>query len=188
MKFFLQPLKPVRKLKTLNMQIENGALILVHAGLSIKNLFTKPLQYVIQLFTGRYCHVAIGFMNNIVDSTGDGVQMMTRKDWLKKHKSKAHKIEVFNLKRKLTTDEIATLHRFIDKQLGKPYSPFEALISPFDNSIIKYNSENWFCSELYSACLQEINLLPKLKTKDDPNELHRRMYRRDLIERRGFYI
>jgi hypothetical protein len=172
------------------MTSDNLAVIFCYAKFDWKILFTKPLRYIIQLFTGKYCHCAIYLNDYISDATGKGVKKAINYEWFSNYQdnNKNIKIEIFYLLKPLSPDQIESVNTFINKNIGIKYSVLEAVISPIDNKYFHYNDpKKTFCTEFARDCLVNARILAAKKhnIKTDLNEFYRELKKKKLIERNG---
>ena len=144
--------------------MKSGTLIAFNSKYKTKHLLTKPLHYVIQLFTGsKFHHKGIICKDWYYEAMGSyGVRKIRL----------AQKIEeiddcvfpyFFSPKIILTKEQEDSLERDLDAQVGKQYSAWEAFLSIltailiFDKDEIK--TKKMFCSKLVVYAMR--NLYPK---------------------------
>ncbi len=166
--------------------IYSGAILAYHQSFQWKALFTKPLRFVIQLFTGEYSHVGIYIGGEIYEMIGAGFKVSSISSWIKEHEKSRLKCYFYNLRNPLNLPEQLKAISFIEKFKIVKYGAGAAALSPIDNSALKINSKNTFCSDFVSQIYEHLEILkPRGNgSKNDPNELIDRMNDFNLLEGR----
>lgn len=172
--------------------INDGAIIACHQTFKWKIFFQKPFRYIIQIITGKYCHVAIHFDGYIYDSSIKGSRSLKLNDWINEYCDMGMKMKYYNLNKDLSEIEMAKLKQYFKDQEGKDYSFIAAAFSAIDDNNFKIMPKNHetFCSYFTSKAYEYIKRLRprKNETLDDPNEFIKRMKKQDLIKKREEYV
>jgi hypothetical protein len=143
------------------MFIPNGSMVGFESKYSFKHLKTKPLHYLIQLFTGsRLHHVGImcdGFIYEAKNPEVSASSLQYKTQEISKHV----KLHVFEPQKKFTKIQTDKLRKDLNKQLGKEYSTTEAAFSIITAILCqkKPNNEKMFCSKLVFYAYR--NLFPR---------------------------
>lgn len=144
--------------------MKSGTVIAFNSKYKTKHLFTKPLHYGIQLFTGsKYHHLGIVCKDWYYEAMGSyGVRKI-------RFAQKIEEIDdcvipyFFTPSTILSKEQEDFLERDLDAQIGKRYSAWEAFLSIltaiiiFDKDDIK--TKKMFCSKLVVYAMR--NLYPK---------------------------
>lgn len=164
-------------------KLKNGALITFHTKFSLKMLFTKPLRFVIQLFTAsKYEHLAIYNAGKISHIVGVGVQTLKIKDFIKQHIPKDRIAIAHNLIKPLTLKQAIKLSIFFKKNKDLKYSALEAAESRKALSWIGYDSKNASqCTQYVADAYVCLGILDERKGFYYPNELLKKMVKLNLI-------
>lgn len=170
-------------------KIKNGAYIVYRQPFQIKDFFSKDFfkvfaRFITQLATKEYSHSAIYFDGSIYEMVIKGARDVMIDGWLEEHKKMGLKIFYFNLKNDLNQNQIMMGKEFFKTQTGKSYSEWMAILSPIDNSIIKYKGNGTDCANLIRQIYEQmIVLAPRPNGAiDDPQELLTALNNAGLIE------
>lgn len=165
-------------------ELSIGSYVFCASNFELKTLFTKPLRYVIQAFTGgKEEHVAqIVGQGLIADSTGDGVRVKTIDEWLKDHViGYDMNLYAYEPLQALTEGQKKKLLQFWRASEGQDYNALLAAFSvldklPFFRRIKIKKARGIFCSAKCAEALLKIGFkVPEFENqgfkKINPKEL-----------------
>ena len=143
------------------MKIESGAIITYSAKYGFRHLISKPMHYLIQIFTGSKKHHMGGICNGwYFEATAkNGVRKILFETKLKEL-SKYVSYEIHPPKRHLTKEQEESMFIDLNNQVGKKYSALEALVSIFTALLFldsrKVKNKKMFCSKLWVYAVKNI--------------------------------
>ena len=173
-------------LNKMDQQLKQLAYISYSQNFSWQVLFTKPLRYVIQFFSGKdyvykksWCHSAVFFDGKVVDMTGKGFRLTNLDEWKQEHYVKGLEIYAWNLTKELLPEQESKVREEIATLLQDPlhYNALDAAISAIDNSVIKSKAHNKFCSSVAESLFIAGSCLKRRSndTNSTPTELINRL-------------
>ncbi len=167
----------------------NNSIITVSSPFRFKTLFTKPLKYVIQLFTADATeHVASYCDDLVMNISGKGFEKVPFDLWMKKYAVNGAKIHEYSPSIPFTSAEDIAMRKFNDQCSGSKYNPVYATYSFLDD--IKQIRNNWYrpkgaiCSQQRFDCLVAAGIFPPQEDKLTPAELKKKLLKSGWKKRR----
>ena len=155
--------------------IKNGSTIYSSTSLNFKSFFTKPLKFVIQLFTSSSIEHTLFYINGkVLEINGEGTKFKPLQQWINEYVTPNTKIHVAELKNDLSEEEKQKAISFCESQIGVKYSALQASYSLLDNLFKGLNKDkelNQYCSGQVYNCYIATGILPKLDHTLTPAEL-----------------
>ena len=157
--------------------IKDGSTIYSSTSLNFKSLFTKPLKFVIQLFTSSSMEHTLFYIDGrVLEINGNkkGAQFKPIKQWVDEYVTKHTKLHITELKEDLNLEQTELAIRYCESQIGVKYSTVQASRSWLDNFFKGLNKDkqlNQYCSGQTYNCYVALGILPKLDYALTPVEL-----------------
>lgn len=103
------------------------AYLTVSSPITIKGLFTKPLKFVIQIFTGApEEHITHSVDGTIPNVAGEGMVYMIFAKWMKRYDINGARIHCYELIDDATDEQILAIKTRDKLDEGKPYGAIDA--------------------------------------------------------------
>lgn len=177
------------------------SLQVIHQGFEWRALLHKPLRYIIQLFSGNYCHTStrikranitqngvIEITDRTYDFTGVGGRDMLTESWVGEYKDyKKLKIYRYNIIPPITDEQVTKMVEYFYKTKDRDYDATKAAISVLSTSKIEWLERGGeYCSinTLGGFCYAKISQPNYKDPLQDPNELVRWFKKQGLIKDR----
>lgn len=164
---------------------EIGALFL-SSPLRFKTLFTKPLKFIIQLFTGSSIeHAASYCKGQVLNMSGNGGEMISFDQWMKEYAVNDAKVHFIG--KRFSTEKMANkLLAYNQSCVGKKYDAIAAAYSAIDEikqvRELDYQAKGTFCSQQAFDGFVEIGLFPKQQDMVSPAELKSKLIKSTSFE------
>tara|TARA_R110000737_G_C14595333_1_gene488216 strand:+ start:709 stop:1236 length:528 start_codon:yes stop_codon:yes gene_type:complete len=171
------------------MNIESGSIITYSAKYGFRHLVSKPMHYLIQIFTGSRKHHMGSICNGwYFEATKKNDVRKILFETKLKELSKYVSYEIHPPKRHLTKEQEESMFINLNNQVGKKYSALGAFLSILTAALFlskkKLRTEEWFCSH-YSvwsvlkvidpSSLREKNILPREYNPEEALKLFRKI-------------
>jgi len=160
------------------------AYLTVASPVTLKGVFTKPLKFVIQIFTAapeeHIAHCIDGIVCNV---SGEGLEYMLFEEWMERYGVNGARIHALELINDATDEQIKAIKAQDKKDEGKKYDALAAAFSALDN-VYDIKSEGIYCSHQCENGAVAAGILPSSKDQSSPAELKSRMLKSGKFTRR----
>ena len=157
------------------MKLKRLTYLTVASPLTLKSIFTKPLKFIIQIFTAapeeHFAHCIDGIVCNV---SGKGLEYIPFEEWMKHYVVNGARIHALELINDATDEQIEAIKAQDKKDEGKKYDALAAALSALDN--VRNNEGNGiYCSHQCENGVVAAGILPSSKDQSSPSELRSRM-------------
>lgn len=175
------------------------SLQVIHQGFEWRALLHKPLRYIIQFFSGYYCHTSLRIKRTGVvdgkiivsdrtyDFTGKGGRDMLTDSWISEYRDyKKLKIYRYNIVPPLTNDQVDKIIEYCYINKDRKYNPVGAGLSILKISEIKWVDGGLFCSfrDFCALCYAGVSQPNYKDPLQDPNATVRELQKQGIIKNR----
>lgn len=163
------------------------AALFVSSPLRLKTLFTKPLKFVIQLFTDSSIEHAASYCKGLVlNMSGKGGELMKFEDWIKEFAVNGAKIHCIEATINMPPNVVDKLYSYNQSCIGKKYDAIAAAYSAIDEikqvRELDYQTRGTFCSQQCFDGFVEIGLFSPQKDMVSPAELKSKLIKSPYFE------
>jgi hypothetical protein len=132
--------------------MQNNSVLTVSSPFRFKTLFTKPLKYVIQLFTADATEHAATYSKGLVmNMSGKGFEQIPFKNWMEEYAINGAKIHIYESPKEFEKWQENKMEWFDIGCLGLEYDAIYAAYSALDEikqiRNLDYKSKGQFCSQ-----------------------------------------
>ena len=168
-------------------RVLDGATLFVSSPFRLKTLFTKPLKYIIQLFTGsKLEHSASYCYGYVLNMGGEGGEMFNLERWIEHFAVNGAKIYCINPKPLFSDLEVSKLNHYNLSCVGQKYDALGAGFSALDEikqiRDLDYESQKTFCSKQVFDGYVKIGKFLKQKDFLSPAELKKKLIRSPFFD------
>jgi hypothetical protein len=167
--------------------MQDFSILTVSSPFSFKTLFTKPLKYVIQIFTGDASEHAAKYQKGFVmNVSAKGFEKIPFDKWMERYSVNGAKIHEYILPYRLTPHQEELINAFDNKCLDKNYDVPAAMLSVFDE--IKFirilikrfrkKEKGIFCSQQAFSSLVAGGIFPPQQDLVSPSELKKMLIKK----------
>lgn len=170
--------------------MKNNSVLTVSSPFRFKTLFTKPLKYIIQIFTGDATEHAAGYSDgHVLDMSGKyNFKKFTIKQWLKYYGINDARIHIYEPKVPFTRSQVIKMNKYDKSCVGVKYDAFDAAFSALDEikqiRNLDYKAKGLFCSQQKFNAYVAGLVFTKTKDKISPAELKQILMKSGLFTKR----
>lgn len=160
--------------------MQNNSILTVSSPFRFKTLFTKPLKYVIQIFTGDATEHAATYSKGLVmNMSGKGFERMPFEDWMKEYAVNGAKIHIYEAPKEFEKWQENKMEWFDFDCEELEYDAIYAMFSALDEikqiRELNYKSKGLFCSQQSFDRLAAGEYFSKQNDKVSPAELKKKL-------------
>ncbi|MFT6151376.1 MAG: hypothetical protein ACJAY9_000765 [Flavobacteriales bacterium] len=169
--------------------MKNNSVLTVSSPFRFRTLFTKPLKYIIQIFTWDPTEHAAGYYaGHVMNMSGDGFEKFTIRKWMKNYAISDAKIHIYEPISPFTKAQISKIKKYNKSCISLKYDALDAAFSALDEikqiRSLDYKSKGLFCSQQVFNGFVAAGIFPKQKDKVSPAELKQILIKSGLFTKR----
>ncbi len=162
----------------------DNSILTVSSPFRFKTLFTKPLKYIIQIFTNDATEHAASYCEGLVmNMSGKGFEKISFDDWMKEYAVNGAKIHNYECSQKFEKWQKDKMKDFDNDCIGLEYDAIYAIYSDLDTlkeiNRLDYKSKGAFCSQQCFDRLVHGEIFEDQINKVTPAELKKKLLKAD---------